>query len=214
MRIQETFMGKIVPPAMSGKECELVDACMTDDWNRACRCLDCEQVECYECFFHRGSGNNTAEDLKRFAYEYVKTHPSVKPEVNKDDGMPEIKPGDVVIYECYPGCRKPIKLLVAGDATYGIAAGDGKSVQIICWGCFKKEYLPEANAIYRGTDDYKMIPSDGLRDIADLKPGCYPEYPHVYAELIWKREEEVKELTVDEVSEKLGYKVKIVGSDK
>ena len=58
-----------------------------------------------------------------------------------------------------------------------------------------------------------VIPTTGLRDIIDLEPGCYPKDVMGCAKLIWKREE-VKELTVDEVSEKLGYKVKIVGSDK
>ena len=92
---------------------------MAADWDKACRRVDCTQADCSACFFYRAGG----EDLKRFAVEYVKTHPSVKPEENKND-MPEIKPGDVIIFECYPGNSKPIKMLAAGGAAYGISAGD------------------------------------------------------------------------------------------
>ena len=212
MKIQEYFMGKIVPPVMCGKERELVEVCRTGDRDRVCSCIDCVHVNCSECFFSRSCGNNTAEDLKRFADEYEKIYPSAKPEEDKNDGMPEIKPGDVIIYECYPGNSKPLKMLAVGEASYGIAAGDAGTVKISSWGSFKKEHLPKANAVYRGTVD-GMIPNIGLRAIADLELGCYPKGVMNSAKLIWKREE-VKELTVDEVSEKLGYKVKIVGSDK
>jgi hypothetical protein len=49
-----------------------------------------------------------------------------------------------------------------------------------------------------------------------------PDYTSNYLdvknrELLWKREEEeveVEELTVDEISEKLGYKIKVIGEDK
>lgn len=213
MKMQETFMGKIVPPAVHGSARELVEACRADDWNKACNCVDCTQLDCYECFFSRAHCNNTAEDLKRFADEYEKVHPSAKPEEDNDSGMPEIKPGDVIIYECYPGNSEPLKLLAVGEATYGIAAGDAGSVKISSWGGFKKEHLPRANAVYRGTVD-GMIPTAGLRAIAELELGCYPKSVMYSAKLIWKREEAVKELTVDEVSEKLGYKVKIVGKEK
>lgn len=210
MRIRETFMGKIVSPAKCGKAHELVDACMTDDWVRACRCVDCKQVKCDECFFYR----NTAEDLKRFAVEYVKTHPSVKPEVSKDD-MPEIKSGDVVIYERYPGDDKPHKLLHAGCAQYSITTNGSGDVILCSWGATSTDpVVAEAvSAIYRPTRLYRAITLSGLRAIARLPLGEYPKDVNSSAELIWKREE-VKELTVDEVSEKLGYKVKIVGKEK
>ena len=40
------------------------------------------------------------------------------------------------------------------------------------------------------------------------------EHPVKYETVYERKEEEVKELTVDEISEKLGYKVKVVGVDK
>lgn len=210
MKIQETFMGKIVPPAVCGGGHELVDACMTDDWDKACRRVDCTQVDCSACFFYRACG----EDLKRFAVEYVKTHPSVKPGVSKDD-MPEIKPGDVVIYECYPGDNKPHKLLHAGCAQYGITTNGSGDVIIYSWGATQTDpkIVKAASAIYRPSNLYYAITTEGLKAIARLPLGEYPEDVNSSAELIWKREE-VKELTVDEVSEKLGYKVKIVGKEK
>lgn len=212
MRIRETFMGKIVPPAVCGAERELVDACMTADWDKACRRVDCTQVDCSACFFHRACG----EDLKRFAVEYVKNHPSVKPEECKDDGMPEPQPGDVVIYERYPGDSRPHKLLHAGCAQYSITINDSGDVILSSWGTTSTdpEVVKAASAIYRASGLYRAITLSGLEAIAKLPLGKYPKDVNASAKLIWKREEEVKELTVDEVSEKLGYKVKIVGSDK
>ena len=209
-------MGKIVPPATSGKELELLEACRADDWNKACRRMDCEQVDCTDCFFSRANGNNTAEDLKRFADEYEKVHPSVKPEECKDNDMPEIKPGDVVIFECYPGDKRPHKMLYVGQARYSITANDSGDVILDTWGPTLTGYsVSEAIvAIYRPTRLYRAISLSGLAAIAKLPLGEYPKDVNSSAELIWKRGEEVKELTVDEVSEKLGYKVKIVGSDK
>lgn len=218
MRIRETFMGKIVPPTVHGSGRELVEACRADDWNKACSCVDCTRVDCAECFFSRPTGNNTADDLKRFADEYEKSHPSAKPEEDKDKdkGMPELKPGDVVIYECYPGDKKPHKLLHAGCAQYGITTNDSGDVILSSWGATSTDpkVVKAASAIYRPTELYYAISMSGLEAIAKLPLGKYPEDVNSSAKLIWKRNEEVKELTVDEISKLLGYKVKIVGSDK
>lgn len=213
MKIQETFMGKIVPPVMCGQERELVEACRVVDWDEVCSCINCAHVKCSECFFFRH--NSRDEDLKRFADEYEKANPSAKPEENKNDGMPEIKPGDVVIYECYPGDKKPHKLLHAGCAQYGITTNDSGDVIINSWGATSTDPVvaKAALAIYRPTNLYTAITLSGLAAIARLPLGKYPKSINSSAKLIWKREE-VKELTVDEVSEKLGYKVKIVGSTK
>ncbi len=216
MKIQEYFKGKIVPPVRSGKERELLKACKAGYCDRACICIDCRGVDCSECFFSRRNDNSTEEDLRRFADEYERFHPSAKPEENKNDGMPEIKPGDVVIYECYPGDKKPNKLLHAGCAQYGITTNDSGDVIINSWGATLTDpVVAKATlAIYRPTELYTAISLSGLAAIAKLPLGEYPKDIHATAKLIWKREEEVKEFTVDEVSEKLGYKVKIVGSDK
>ena len=215
MKIQEYFKGKIVPQVACGKERELIEACRNNDRNDACHCLNCSWVSCSECFFSRLHGNSTAEDLKRFADEYEKVHPNAKPEECNDNGMPDTQPGDVIIYERYPMDNRPHKLLHAGCAHYGIITNDFGDVMIESWGAAPTdpEVVKSASAIYRPTELYHAISMSGLAAIAKLPIGEYPKDVNPSAKLIWRREE-VKELTVDEVSEKLGYKVKIVGSDK
>lgn len=56
-------------------------------------------------------------------------------------------------------------------------------------------------------DDFKYYRCNEKYDVVKV------ERPVKY-ETVFEREEEVQELTVDEISERLGYKVKVVGEDR
>ena len=53
-------------------------------------------------------------------------------------------------------------------------------------------------------------PAVAVCSLVNLMQGKYDPYTH----RVWKRPEPVKEMTVDEISKALGYKVKVVGNEK
>lgn len=83
---------------------------------------------------------------------------------------------------------------------------------VLCDECFNDLSGDYSNHLYdldelRDDLTYKAWDDDSSSDIVKV------ERPVKY-ETVFERREEVKELTVDEISEKLGYKVKVVGVDK
>lgn len=217
MRLKETFMGKIVPPAARGKELVLIEACMTDDWNRACRCVDCEQVKCDDCFLYRAGGNNTAEDLKRFAVEYVKNHPSVKPEESKDDGMPEIKPGMAITFP-----NNKLGFMTSATRIMYVYPHNSYSAIIDGWDILGDQ---EDTDVPYSRIDAIYTTSDTDNETGELLEGFTPCRLARMAEaisngedlakldgvnLIWRRQD-YKEMTVKDIEKALGYKIKIVG---
>ena len=115
----------------------------------------------------------------------------------KNNNLPVLKAGDVV------HCEDGRWVLVINSTENGI------------WGYLVKDktldrcsqYISRGRIeeIYR-IDDHTGIFGDAeLAELVGCRPGKW---------LIWKREPAVQELTVDEISKRLGYKVKVVGADK
>jgi hypothetical protein len=152
------------------------------------------EVSCSKCIACINSGD--AVRKREVFMQYDREFP-----VEGEAGVPELKPGMVVKtgpracfliaserkndYLIYRYIARDNGDLLLGDALF-LAKGD-LSVEAI-YGDTVLGWLSSANlrSIYRGEETH----------------------------LIWKKPEPVKEMTVDEISKALGYKVKVVGSEK
>ncbi len=121
--------------------------------------------------------------------------------LNKD--VPELLSGDVVKTKQYASTNGRIQwwLVVEGGNLYGLEAVDERLVALCDrWSVIPLIHHSEVLKVCRQTGGYTN------RELAQIVRDEF--VPTIYSKT------DVKELTVDEVSELLGYKVKIVGETK
>jgi len=110
----------------------------------------------------------------------------------------DIKEFDIVTF------RSGHKSLVIYDGhnNLRVLSTDGYNILL---SAYKKDTLKwSGNATDEDEDDIMEVRRAAFHIHKDRRR--WDDYP-----VIWKREEEVKEMTVDEISEALGYKVKVIG---
>lgn len=138
----------------------------------------------------------------------------------KYEKFPVLQPGDVVV------CGKHTAYIVTHGGGYRLRESSDRAVcaSLVgyannldslfndCASCEAPQYTPEA--VFRPSSGHTISPGSISNMMADWRSvnTAHAEHAETFSR-IWSIDD-VKELTVDEVSKLLGYKVKIVGSDK
>ena len=133
---------------------------------------------------------NKKEDIMSFDY-YDK--------LNKD--VPEILPGDVIKVSSDNDTRKSFWLVVRPDYLLGIKYNKdrGKAELVAAWNLDSLKHQSEVIKVCRQNGGFNHF------DLARIASDEF--VPTIYSKT------DVKEFTVDEISELLGYKVKVVGNN-
>ena len=216
---EKTFKGFVIPPLVDtpkGREavrrghrgdkdcCFLADVkCMRDECIEAKRsCHGC--IACLNC----GDARRKREVFK----EYDRRYP-----VGRESGVPKLLCGTVIKLDngSYYLIEGPAGVPVeeAGNVCVTRLSHKEKNFDIfINHREVLQSYFPGNNvvAVYglRGFLDgkYAALSTGDLHSILNGRGEA--------TMLLWKRPDPVKEMTVDEISKALGYKVKVVGSEK
>lgn len=129
--------------------------------------------------------------------------------------FPELKAGDLVV------CGKHTAYIVTGEGGYKLIPANDKAFGAwLCafaddfeklldniYDCNYRDYIPEA--VFRPSSGYVIPPGIISNMIADWR--SVSTHNERFSRIWSVDDDDTKELTVDEVSELLGYKVKIVG---
>lgn len=115
----------------------------------------------------------------------------------KNNNLPVLKAGDVV--HCDDG-RWVLVINSAENGIWGYLINDQTLTQRAV--CLDHNRIGE---IYRSDDGTNIFGDGELVELVEYRPEKWR---------IWKRENSVKEMTVDEISKALGYEVKVVGNDR
>ena len=116
--------------------------------------------------------------------------------------VPELLPGDVIKTSTDHGTRLSYWLVTHDSNLLGIRFSESENAAVLCdmW---------HINPLKHQTEILKVCRQNGGYNHRELARIASDEFvPTIYSKT------DVKELTVDEVSELLGYKVKIVGEQK
>lgn len=160
---------------------------------------ECEGVACCECIACINLGDSARK--RKVFEEYDRRYPT-------EDFMSELKPGMII-------------KTVHGDFFLWIG-GDCKERYKLSLRTAEREFSTVAlDSI--ATDSFSSAEVAAV--FADPLPGTPAVRPSAiiallkgedsgFARCVWKRPEPVKEMTVDEISKALGYKVKVVGNEK
>ena len=146
-------------------------------------------MDCSDCIFCADDGT-----IEEFAKEKGYGMFGKK---KKNNAMPALKAGDVV--HCEDG-RWVLVINSSENGIWGYLINDQTLTQ--CAVCRNQNRIEE---IYRIDDDTNIFGDDELVELVAYRPEKWR---------IWKRENSVKEMTVDEISKALGYEVKVVGNDR
>jgi hypothetical protein len=216
--LEKCFKGFIIPPLADTPEGrEAVrrghrgdkDYCFLSDVK--CMAHECIEAKrrCGMCIACLNSGDAR---LKHEAFkEYDRRHP-VKGKVD----VPRLLCGTVVKLD------NGVHYLIEGPA--GVPVGEAGDVCIACISHKEKNFgifinCREVLQSYFPVD--RVVAVYGLRGILDgkyaaLSVGDLHDILNGKTDplLLWKKPDPVKEMTVDEISKALGYKVKVVGSEK
>jgi hypothetical protein len=137
----------------------------------------------------------------------------------KYEKFPVLEAGDVVV------CGMHTAYLVTGEGCYGFLPTSSNSFWAKLWSyadcverlfdncdsCRLPEYTPEA--VFRPSSGY-VIPVDIISNMIEDWRSANAGNDERFSRIWSIDDDNSKELTVDEVSKLLGYKVKIVGSDE
>ena len=135
----------------------------------------------------------------------------------KYEKFPVLQPGDVVV------CGKHTAYIVAGEGGYKLrdSADPAEPAALVGFvdnfeklfegsnSCRYREYIPEA--VFRPSSGYAIQSGVISNMIADWR--SVSTHNERFSRIWSIDDDNAKELTVDEVSKLLGYKVKIVGSE-
>jgi hypothetical protein len=115
----------------------------------------------------------------------------------KNNERPELRAGDVVCTE-----DTPWTMVVNHDEDgfWGYAV-EGRTLTSVA----VRSPLELIVEIYRAPDGSGIFGDGELAKLVNSRPEKWR---------VWKRENSVKEMTVDEISKALGYEVKVVGNDR
>lgn len=154
--------------------------------------VGCSDIPCRNCICE-----HTHRDLLK---EYLN-------KVEKESSMEKrikaiLKPGMVL-------CTR------AGDFSLWVGGPSDEAYRLECTGgcvkitgCGSFEEYDRVDAVYAHSSE--SSPAVTVSSLVDLMQGR--DCPFVHC--VWKRPEPAKEMTVDEISKALGYKVKVVGNEK
>jgi hypothetical protein len=118
------------------------------------------------------------------------------------NSFPKLETGDLVLYESVDGEKHLMLVLPNGGHAYSLKGGDVVLGSVAC----DLRYIGNAALkVYRTVGD-KPLSTYVISTI--LEGAVIPSY---LADCIWSKPEFV-ELTVDEISNRLGYKVKVIGN--
>jgi hypothetical protein len=186
-KMVKTFKGFVVPELLdTEKGREFVKKIFKHN----VRWTGCALAGCGQCSKDNECGSCICSLLPGGTYR----RQALEEYVRKYSGVPELEPGDIVRI---------------GDWFY-IYVQDNWAYRV------KDEYILGINLVQPETIDNRDVEAvyrkvgglHVLSEIAAIFRGSYEEEPY------WKRPETVKEMTVDEISKALGYKVKVVGDEK
>ena len=197
---EKCFRGFIIPPLADTPEGrEAVRRGYRGDKNycflAGVKCMEGECIEakrrCAMCIACLNSGDAR---LKREVFEQYDRKFPVKGD------MPELKPGMIV--HTSKGCYYLVVVVRKDDVVAYRCILDFGSLFISDAVSFQADD-PDIDAVYEEEGVHWFFPIV----IVDILRGSERHR-------IWKRPDPVKEMTVDEISKALGYKVKVVGSEK
>lgn len=156
----------------------------------------CGGILCSECILHM-SERDKADRLKNLR-GYVKEYPIASP----SELMPELRPGMLLrddkgkfLLYVTPSVSLVAQSCESGLTTFkwGVRTPDEECIHEVWWAARSDMAISPGKASY--------IITNGVHD---------PQGSIKH----WKRPDPVREMTVDEISEALGYKVKVVGSNE
>ena len=191
----ETFKGYRVPRHHEPADyCDTVEqlrqVCCWAKFASICSEWGCQGVmDCSDCIFYADDAT-----IEEFA---EKKGYGMFGKKKKNNEMPVLKAGDVV--HCADG-RWALVINHNENGVWGYRVED-KTLD----SCSRHLTQKQIEEIYRQDDSSGIFGDIELVELVNSRPEKW---------LIWKREPTVQELTVDEISEKLGYEVKVVGNDR
>ncbi len=163
----------------------------------------CEELDCRDCMFCYAHTPEMSSLLKFIHAELGKKEEDMCKDSTDCSGFPKLETGDLVLYESLDGKRRLMLVLPNGGHAY-VLKGNG-DVVLDSVDCDLRYIDTAALKVYRPTGD-KPLDTYVIRYI--LAGAVVPSH---CAKRIWSKPEFV-ELTVDEISNKLGYKVKVIGN--
>lgn len=163
---------------------------------------DCNGFMCPDCILN---GEHT--HMRAFA-DYARSRGFEITRPGYTDGVPALKAGDVIKYADEDKVR--YLLMMSAECAYELRrTNSGIEIAPTYWGINTSDYekqliLSNVLAIYRAKVGWPFWVPSMLERIVDQTAATG---------LYWSREE-AKEMTVDEISKELGYRVKVVGDKK
>ena len=201
------FMCKVIPEgdadrvrriaAESATIADLLSGCCADVPSKACSDLDCA-----DCIFNYKHKTEMSALLKFIHAELGKKEEDMCKDSTDCNSFPKLETGDLVLYESKAGEKYLMLVLPNGGHAYSLRSG---AVVLESVAYDLRHIDTAALKVYRTITDN---PISSLT-ISNILAGA--DVPLYFAKCVWSKPEFV-ELTVDEISEKLGYKVKVVGN--
>lgn len=204
--LDKSFKGIVIPPLVDtpeGREAVRKghrggkDYCfLTDIKGMACECIGAGRncCDCIACL-NRGDARHKREVFK----EYDRLYPV-------EEVMPELKSGMIVRKDAPKSFSQYFFLVSKRDGHsfigYRMEEGVGACFRLAA-PCILSRNDKDISAVYGDLDLHYFDTEWVLKILQGSK-----RY------LLWERPDPVREMTVDEISKVLGYKVKVVGSEK
>lgn len=201
------YMGKVIPEgnvdmvrriaAESATISEVLSGCCANVPGQAC-----EGLNCVDCMFSYNHKTEMSALLKFIHAELGKKEEDMCKDSTDCNSFPKLETGDLVLYESMAGEKYLMLVLPNGGHAYSLRSGAVVLESV----AYNLRYIGNAALkVYRTTAD---SPISSLT-ISNILAGS--DVPSYFAKCVWSKPEFV-ELTVDEISEKLGYKVKVIGN--
>lgn len=199
------FMGKIIPEgdvdrvrriaAESATISDLLSGCCANVPGPACKDLDC--VDCMFSYAHKTEMSSLLNFINA---ELGKKEEDMCEDSTDCDSFPKLETGDLVLYETVYGEKRLMLVLPNGGHSYSLK---GSNVVLDIVACDLQHIDNSALKVYRTTADKPI----STYVICYILAGAV--VPSHCAKCIWSKPEFV-ELTVDEISKRLGYNVKVI----
>ena len=201
------FMGKVIPEgdvgrvhriaAESATIDDLLSGCCANVPSKACRDLDCA-----DCMFSYKRKTEMSALLKFINAELGKKEEDMCKDSTDCNSFPRLETGDLVLYELIEGKKRLMLVLPNGGHAYSLKGSDVVLESV----AYDLRYIGKAALkVYRTIEDKHISTST----ISNILEGV--NIPQFTVKCIWSKPEFV-ELTVDEISKRLGYNVKVIGN--
>lgn len=186
-KMMKTYKGFAVPELL---DTEKGRAFVNEIFKRKVAWIGCALAGCGQC----SRGDTCGPCICNLSSGGTYRRQALEEYVRKYAGVPELEPGDIVRIgdRFYLHIQHNRVYRVQDNYVFDINFSQPETINNMV-----------VEAVYRKVG--------GLYTLSEIKAilrGSYEEEPY------WKRHEPVKEMTVDEISKALGYKVKVVGDEK